>query len=126
MQYLFLLLRVFFYSFLSFLSRITSYQSKKPKLDHVNPSKDNTDTNSKKAMEVGRPAKDCQTTFTMVSPDMEDHRLPPTAQDKASSWPSGCINPTLAARFLQELGAGAFTICGPAIQNPYLSKKQLS
>jgi hypothetical protein len=98
---------------------------KKPKLDHVNPSKDDTNANGE-AMEVGRPTKDRQTAFAMVSPDKEEHRLPP-AQNKASSWPSvGHIDLTTPATrsSQQEPDDGTFAIRRPSVTNPYLNKKQ--
>jgi hypothetical protein len=98
---------------------------KKPKLDHVNPSEDDTNANDE-AIKVGRPTKDHQTAFAMVSPDKEDHRLPP-AQNKASSWPSvGRIDLTIPATrsSQQEPDDGTFAIHRPSITNPYLNKKQ--
>jgi hypothetical protein len=98
---------------------------KKPKLDHVNLSEDDTDANGE-AIEVGRPTKDCQTAFAMVSPNKEEHRLPP-AQNKASSWPSvGRINLTTPATrsSQQEPGDGTFAIRHPSVTIPYLNKKQ--
>jgi hypothetical protein len=62
----------------------------------------------------------------MVSPNKEEHRLPP-AQDKAASWPSaGRVDLTLAARSQQEPGDGGFAIHRHAIINLYLNKKQCS
>jgi hypothetical protein len=87
---------------------------KKTKLEHG--------TNSEQAIKVGRPTKNCQTAFTMVSPDKD------LAQDKASAWPSADrIDLTLATKSQQEPSSDrGFAICRPVIINPYLNKKQRS
>jgi hypothetical protein len=84
---------------------------KKTKLDHVNPSENDTDANGE-AIHVGRPTKDRQTAVAMVSPDKGEHRLPP-AQNKTSSWPSvGHINLTTPATrsSQQEPDDGTFAL----------------